>query len=293
MIAGVDSNKVLPCNNDPEAVKQVQPAIDLLKNLDKQHPEILNKHGLIPRDYHPKLVFRSAVESIRGTYIASSVTKRQDMIATTLEAMRQKGLIVDYKRTAGKQRYDFEVVSRTKPKIMCAIEVKGGEGNSINISERPIWADEFILWCHLDGAIVNQPYHGAEAIIFNRVATEMVKRKKHVDAIVFRDVTCNTALRVCPKYAGKEPPTELGVAPDIFLLPKDVPTEQNPNPPPHDLKTTQLPAKILVAYGVKPKDFDNHLWQVSIALEHNDKRTVRVTSVFHKGKLILERRSSR
>jgi hypothetical protein len=175
----------------------------------------------------------------------------------------------------------------SQPKEMVALEVKGGEGNSINISERPLWANEFILWCHLDGAIVNQPSHGAAAIIFNRVENEMVKRGKHVDVVAFKDARCNTPLRPCPKYKNKSPTTALGVAPDIFLMPREVPTEDNPEPPTHDLDNTQLPAKILAAHGVAPKDFEEHIWQVSIALvKDSEGRFLRETKVYHKGKLI-------
>ena len=176
---------------------------------------------------------------------------------------------------------------------MVALEVKGGEGNSINISERPLWASEFVVWCHLDGAIVNQPAHGAYAII-NRVASEMVKRQKHVDAVLFKDARCNTSLRPCPKYLTSVPATELGVAPDIFLMPEVIPSRDNPNPPIHDLKTLLLPQRILAAHGVAPEDFDEHIWQVSIRLEADAKnRSVRVTEVSHMGKIVGSGRSAR
>jgi hypothetical protein len=285
---------LLPCQNDPGATNQVNPTIDLLRNLDNKHPDILKTHGVEPADYHSKLVFRSAVESIRGTYIASSLTQRQGLIATVLETMKQANLIAAYQLQGAAQRFDFQVMLASEPKEMVALEVKGGEGNSINISERPLWANEFILWCHLDGAIVNQPSHGAAAIIFNRVENEMVKRGKHVDVVVFKDARCNTPLRPCPKYKNKLPTTVLGVAPDIFLMPKEVPTEDTPEPPPHDLDTTLLPAKILAAHGVAPADFNEHLWQVIITLVKNGKgRVLRETKVYHKGKLIEWRKPRR
>jgi len=184
---------------------QVNPAIDLLRHLDSLHPDILQAHGLIPDDYHPKLVFRSAVESIRGTYIASSLTQRQGLVASVLEVMKRSVLIAAYQLQGPRQRFDFEVMIAPQPREMAAVEVKGGEGNSINISERPLWASEFIVWCHLDGAIVNHPSHGAAAIVFNRVSGEMVKRGKHVDVVVFKDARCNTPLRPCPKYQGRLP----------------------------------------------------------------------------------------
>lgn len=283
---------LLPCQNDPAATTQVGPAIDLLRNLDTKHPDVLKGHGVEPVDYHSKLVFRSAVESIRGTYIASSLTQRQGLVAGVLETMKQTHLIADYQPQGSAQRFDFQVMLTSKPKEMVALEVKGGEGNSINISDRPLWANEFILWCHLDGAIVNQPSHGAAAIIFNRVENEMVKRGKHVDVVVFKDARCDTPLRPCPKYGKKAPTTGLGVAPDIFLMPSTVPTENNPNPEPHSLDTTVLPARILTAHGVPRKDFYRHIWRVSIALVKDGKgRILRETKVYYRGKLIECRRS--
>lgn len=285
---------LLPCQNDPEATAQVSPTIDLLRNLDSQHPDVLKTHGLEPADYHSKLVFRSAVESIRGTYIASSLTQRQGLVAAVLESMKQSSLITEYQLQGAAQRFDFQVMLTTQPKEMVAVEVKGGEGNSINISERPLWANEFILWCHLDGAIVNQPSYGAAAIIFNRVENEMVKRGKHVDAVVFKDARCNTPLRPCPKYQSKSPATTLGVAPDIFLMPRAIPTEDAPEPSPHDLKTTRLPAKILATHGVSSKDYEEHIWQVTITLVRDNKgRVLRETKVYHKENLVEWRKPRR
>jgi len=194
----------LPCMNDLHAVKQIQPTMDLLQHMDTYHPDVLKGRGIQSADYHPKLVFRSAVESIRGTYIASSLTQRQGLVAQTLDVLRDMRLIVDYKPQTAAQRFDFEVLISAQPRKMGAIEVKGGEGNSINISERPLWANEFIFWCHLDGAIVNQPAHGAGAIIFNRVSSEMIKRHKHVDAISHKGFPLRNPPALMPQVSRKE-----------------------------------------------------------------------------------------
>ncbi len=281
---------MLPCTNDPNATAQISPAIDLLQHLDTLYPRVLRAKGLVPADYHTKLVFRSAVESIRGTYIASSLNQRQGLVADVLEAMKANGLISAYQIQGPRRRFDFAVMVRSRPRETAAVEVKGGEGNSIGISDRPIWASEFIVWCHLDGAIVNPPSHGAAAIIFTRVTGDMVKRGKHVDAVIFKDARCNTPLRPCPKYRGKPPPTELGVAPDIFLMPQAIPSLENPKPPSHDLNTTELPRKILIAHGVAPNDFEEHIWQVTIEITKDRRGNIlRQPKVFHKGKLVESR----
>jgi len=194
---------ILPCKHQEQVTRQVQPAIDLLTKMDVVHPDILLQHDIQPADYRNGLVFRSAIESIRGTFIASSTTGREGLIGDVLENMLQKKQIADYKQTGSSRRYDFIVVIQKDPDYIVAIEVKGGEGNSINISERPLWAKEFCVWCHLDGAIVNQPAHGAHSIL-NRLTNELVRRHKSVDALFFKDILCGTRTRPCPKYPGQE-----------------------------------------------------------------------------------------
>ena len=51
------SGMLLPCQNDPGATAQVNPAIDLLRNLDSKHPDVLSAHGVEPADYHSKRRF--------------------------------------------------------------------------------------------------------------------------------------------------------------------------------------------------------------------------------------------
>ena len=122
----------------------------------------------------------------------------------------------------------------------------------------------------------------------------MVRRGKHVDAIIFKDSRCHSPIRPCPKYTDRSPHKVLGVAPDIFLLPQTVPTEENPKPPSHDLKTTRLPALVLTAHGVPQAEFSRHVWRVSISLVKDSKgRPLRETKVFHRGKLLESRRSGR
>lgn len=196
---------------------QVPRAIDLLINMDKSHPNLLLEHNIQPIDYRHGLVFRSAVESIRGTFIASSTTRREGLIGDVLENMLQKGIVVDYEQTGNSRRYDFVVIVENDPDYIAAIEVKGGEGNSINISERPLWAKEFCVWSHLDGAIVNQPGHGAHSII-NRLTNELVRRHKLVDALFFKDILCGTRTRPCPKYSDRMETIGLNAAPDVFFV---------------------------------------------------------------------------
>jgi hypothetical protein len=204
-------------------MNQVRPTIHLLSNLDELHPEVLRQHSIEPSDYKSGLVFRSAIESIRGTFIASSTAGRQGMVRTVLEGLLRDSYIADYEQTSSRYRHDFAVGIERNPDYFAALEVKGGEGNSINISERPMWAREFGIWCHLDGAVVNQPANGVHAII-NRINNELLKRRKLVDVLLIKDLLCGTRARPCPKYPGRETETGLNTAPDVFLFPQRAPT---------------------------------------------------------------------
>lgn len=279
---------VLPCKHEDRITKQVQPTIDLLTNLDIWHPNVLLEHAIQPADYKTGLVFRSAVESIRGSFIASSVTGRQGLVGDVLENLYHRQVIAEYEQSSSEVRYDFTIGIQRTPDYFVALEVKGGEGNSINISERPIWAREFGVWSHLDGAIVNQPAHGAHSVI-NRVTNELVRRKKLVDVLFFKDMLCGTQTRPCPKYPGRECSIGLEAAPDVFLFPQRVPTLEEPEPSVHTLQTLRFPKLVLELFGVSAADFEKHVWEVHVKLEArpND-RLCRVVSVVHQGNVIDE-----
>lgn len=281
----------LPCNHRGEITDQVKPTIELLNNLDELHPEVLTQHSIKPKDYKDGLVFRSAIESIRGTFIASSTTGREGLVRDILENLKQHTQIAGYQQSSSRKRYDFTVSLNNPSDYNIALEVKGGEGNSINISERPLWAKEFYVWSHLDGAIVNQPSKGARSVI-NRIANELVRRNKQVDALFFKDILCGTRARPCPKYPGQESTIGLKAAPDIFLLPQQIPTVNNPNPPVHNLNSLKFPKLILDLFGVKASDQLNHFWEVNIELIKLDNGNLRrIVQVFHQGKIVSESQS--
>jgi hypothetical protein len=49
---------ILPCRHEDLVTKQVQPAIELLTNMDMAHPDVLLQHDIQPNDYKNGLVFR-------------------------------------------------------------------------------------------------------------------------------------------------------------------------------------------------------------------------------------------
>lgn len=209
-------------------------------------------------------------------------------LTTFLKTCVNASRIADYEHSSSRTRYYFAVGIQRNPDYFAALEVKGGEGNSINISERPLWAKEFGIWCHLDGAIVNQPAHGAHSIV-NRITNEMVRRHKLVDVLFFKDILCGTRTRPCLKYPNQKETIGLQAAPDIFLLPQGIPSLENPEPPVHSLDTLKLPALILDLFGVEVAKRDKHIWQVYVKVtELPDRRLQRVVQIVHQGQMVSE-----
>lgn len=282
---------VLPCKHEERVTEQVQPTIDLLTDLDVLHPDVLLQHAVQPGDYKGGLVFRSAIESIRGTFIASSTVGREGLVRDVLENLLRRGGISEFAQSSGRTRYDFTVGLERDPDHFAALEVKGGEGNSINISERPLWAREFGVWCHLDGAIVNQPGHSAHSII-NRLTNELVRRRKLVDVLFFKDVLCGTRTRPCPKYLEQEDKIGLEAAPDVFLFPRRIPTLDDPEPPVQTLDDLKLPRLILELFDVDASTRDKHIWEVHVKIvERPNGMLRRVVQVWHQGKVVDESKS--
>ncbi len=277
---------ILPCKHESRVTEQVRPTIDLLSNMDVLHPDVLLQHAIQPVDYKSGLVFRSAVESIRGSFIASSTTGREGLVRDVLENLLQRGRIAKYEQTSSSGRYDFTIEIEQEPNYFAALEVKGGEGNSINISDRPMWAKEFGVWCHLDGAIINQPAHGAHSIV-NRLVNELVKRRKLVDVLFFKDVLCGTRARPCPKYAGHEEEVGLRTAPDIFLFPQRIPSVEDPEPPVHTLDMLKLPSLILDLFDVPLEMRTMHIWEVHVRIiSLNNGKMQHTIEITHHGDIV-------
>ena len=113
---------VLSCKHEERVTEQVQPTIDLLADMDVLHPDILLQHAIRPTDYKSGLVFRSAIESIRGSFIASSTTGREGLVKDVLENLVHRSYIVNYAQNSSRARYDFTITLEQNPDRFAAIE---------------------------------------------------------------------------------------------------------------------------------------------------------------------------
>lgn len=272
------------CSASARAREQAERLMELLNNLHTLHPDVLEAHGVTPSSYLNESVFRHALESIRGTFIASAQAPREQSVEQVLIGMRQRGMIRDFEFLGRnpESRVDFRV--HLHGDYTAAIEVKGGEGNSWNISERPDWANEYIAWGHLDGSL-NDPRHGVHAIIITRVVQDFIQREKKFDAILFKDRLCGTAARPCPKYENQMPGNNL-VAPDLFLLPREIPAANAPSGSTHDHTTLRFPYLVLDYFGVPIELRGTHTFEVRVSRNVKRRRQNYGVDVIHQGRRV-------
>ena len=254
----------------------------MLMTLDEKYPEVLMKSGVDPRHYHGSNVFRSAIETIRGSQAAGQTAPRERFVGAILAAMKEQGLLANAEKTPIGVRWDFTAELETNPRRRVAVEVKGGEGNSLNLSNRPPDAQEFVIWCHLDGSIIHRPARGAQAII-GRIVSDIIKAPKQIDALIIRDRLCGTDARPCPKYEGRPYPA-LGPAPDVFLFPSAVPIfGRDLHPPVHTESTCVFPFRLLDFFGVSVEERPLHVHTVDIRLYLEGERPMREVIVSQAG----------
>ena len=258
-------------------------------DLPQQTPEVLKAHSISTVDY--ELVFRSAVESIRGTFAASTSDKRR-FIEAVLEHMKQSGKILSWEATGGKKRQDYSVTMLGEYKI--AIEAKGGgDGNNTNIWDRPPWADEFVVWSQSPDSLQNDPGHGVWSALSTRILPKSVAESTVVDAFIFFDGRCGSDHRICIKKYGVKGNLR-GLATDIqgqdgsdwlpppciYLLPRTAPhPTSNPDPKAHT--STKFTTALLEAFGVPKAKHPDFLYWATVHLKQDEKDVYLQVEVGH------------
>jgi len=264
-------------------VGQIEPTADLLLRLDERHPEVLEEVGVAPKDYHGGMVFASAIESLRGRMAAARSQPREQFVGNVLKQMQEQQLIVSFDRTPIGVRWDFTAVLDKNPVREIAIEVKGGEGNSLNISNRPEGVAEFIVWCHLDGSLQHDLSRSVRQIL-GRLVADIVKAPKRIDALLIRDQLCGTGARPCPKP--RTPTVDaLGPPPDIFLFPSAaLRFGTSTTPKPHTSASCVFPFRVLSFFGVQESEWAHNVHEVSIRLYYQVDKPMREVVVTQSGR---------
>ena len=282
-IEAESANDTLPCRHGFQK-ESVEAAKRVLTQLATDHPEILSDAGIHPSEWTPLL--RAAIESMRGTASATGTDKRR-FIKAILQHCQQRDLINSWEFIGSGGRQDYRVVLKDKTQV--AVEAKGcPDGNNTNIWDRPSWADEFVVWCLCPESLAHDPGRGVWSGIATRLLPKVAAEHKVVDAFVFWDGRCGTALRRCPKdygvdnglratatdlpgQAGKEdwlPP------PCIYMFPKSWPTvPHNREPAIHTISSCKFSHMLLDAFDVPPSEQPSYVHEARVKAQGTSRGT--------------------
>lgn len=254
----VDTDDAIPCRHDIDAT-EVTRAREILESLDTTEPGLLTKNNIDVEKW-PTLL-RAAVEVIRGSNAATTEHKEQ-FIKAILDYGVERSIFSDWKFVGNDNRQDYRVELSGGKTV--SIEAKGcPDGNNTTIWERPDWADEFIVWFLCQDSHKN-PGGGIWSGVATRLLPHEIARKEIVDAAIFWDGRCGSAIRPCPKDYGvfgelRSKATDIDgmdgevwlPPPCIYLFPRQVPNvRNNPNPPLHDLTTCSFADSMLELFNV-------------------------------------------
>lgn len=245
---------ICPCSNLAAGAK-----IEAITKIIESPPQpVLDALGLDADAY--KALMPSAIASLAGTHRSLQQAPRETFVRVVLEQMKSKGLLADFSDHTHEQgRYDFSVLTHRSRTV--AMDAKGGEGNSITISSRPLHCHEFGLWCHFTGSIAKAPGVQARAVV-SRMLKVMLNREedtKRYDFLIVWDALCGSPARPCP-MAGEK------VIPCVILFPVVQPTKTSPHPNLHDLTTTEFPALLFDHLGLTASERVEHVWQCDVEL---------------------------
>lgn len=267
---------VIPCLQNAGLRDQIEKFAEVLKT----QAHTLGDHGLDERDFYNSGLFRGAVERVRGQFSATMRGKRE-FVQHALNHMEDEGLIVGWDLTEDANRNDYIV--RLNSGRRAVIDLKGClDGNNTNIFERPVDADEFVIWsiCTNPGA---DPRRNAWSGIHTRLSAEMISRNQRVDGVVIWDMVCGTIGRPCPKLGDSTRATDLGpfrTPPAcIYLLPAIIPSLTHPHATAQSLQSVELLGAFHACFGGR----DDELHYVDFDVARAGQALLRKTTVRRAG----------
>jgi hypothetical protein len=284
------TSDTLPCRSGFQAAS-VEATKDILNRLPETSPELLAQAHIRPDEWAPLL--RAAIESMRGTTSATGTDKRR-FIGAVLQYCQQRRVINSWSFIGSGGRQDYRITLPDQTQV--AVEAKGcPDGNNTNIWDRPSWADEFIVWSLCPESLAHDPGKGVWSGVATRLLPKVAAEHKVVDAFIFWDGRCGTALRRCPKdfgahgslrslatdlesQAGKDdwvPP------PCVYLFPKSWPTiPHNLQPSVHTVSSCKFVQALFTAFNVPQGEVDNYTHSAYVKAKGTSRGTeIQITAV--------------
>lgn len=186
----------------------------LVLDLGDDHPDAFEGEPITPQDYNREL--RDAIFSLGGTFRQSHGADNEDIVRNDFLDPAQEEGYISYVDQRGDERIDFKGRLNDTDETF-AMDVKGGEGQSIGHLLVPSNTDSLMFWMERNSENTKSPASRLNEVI-NRVVRWGINHAEHPSYIINRD-----------KPAGAI--TDDGrVIPDVIVFPREFPSPSNPDP---------------------------------------------------------------
>jgi hypothetical protein len=186
----------------------------LIQSLGKRHPEIFEDYEIDAGDYQREL--KDAIFSLGGTFRQSHGADNEDIVRDTFLNPAEEAGYLSFTDQRGSERIDFKGEITDTGQVF-AMDVKGGEGQSIGHLLVPADTDNLMLWSERNARNTKSPASRLNEVI-NRAVRWGLNQSEDPQFMIVRD----------PPAGAR---TEDGrVIPDIVVFPTEYPSPGNPSP---------------------------------------------------------------
>ena len=225
-----------------EEVKQ------LVEHLHEKHPGVFESESISPQDYSREL--RDAVFSLGGKYRQGHGTDNEDVVRDVFLTSAEKQGRLSFVDQRGSERIDFKG-RLTDTGETFAMDVKGGEGQSIGHLLVPDNTETLLLWSERNARNTKSPPSRLNEVI-NRAVRWGFNQSEDPSYMVIRDTPAGAV-------------TDDGsVIPDVVVFPEQFPTRSSPDPQLpefNDLHFAEVLFDVLTGTGdLKEDTIKKHIW---------------------------------
>lgn len=221
---------------------------ELIRRLGNEHPEVFEDRDIDAGDYQREL--KDAVFSLGGTFRQSHGADNEDIVREVfLDPAEEQGYLT-FTDQRGSERIDFKGRLKDTEEVF-AMDVKGGEGQSIGHLLVPPNTDTLMLWSERNARNTKSPASRLNEVI-NRAVRWGLNQDEDPRYMIIRD----------PPAGAR---TDNGrVIPDVIVFPNEYPSPNNPGPEMPELDDLHF-AEVLFEVTTGVGDLDDeqclkHIW---------------------------------
>lgn len=194
-----------------ETIEEIK---SLIRSLGNEHPEIFADYEIDAGDYQREL--KDAIFSLGGTFRQSHGADNEDIVRDVFLNPAEEAGYLTFTDQRGSERIDFKGTLTDSGQVF-AMDVKGGEGQSIGHLLVPTNTDSLILWSERNARNTKSPASRLNEVI-NRAVRWGLNQAEDPQFMIIRD----------PPAGAR---TEDGrVIPDVVIFPSEYPSPENPKP---------------------------------------------------------------